>query len=266
MKLASPKLTDPFYDVGAASSIGERENQEDSLAHAVSGTGGELCVVLADGMGGHAAGEVASNIVVATMVDHIVENVFDRSLADDEIYDYLNDAAESANRRISAYARMHPESRGMGSTLVAIVVRGTRIFWASVGDSLLYLLEEDGLHRLNADHSMGRQFDEMVRMGIMTREKAETHPDRSMLTSALIGGEIAKIDLGHCEMADPARAALLVASDGLETLSLDEIRATLAQQGRQPSLEVSHSLLRAVESKNEEYQDNTTVAIVKQIT
>ena len=171
--------------------------------------------VVADGMGGHAAGEVASVITVET-----VRERFER----DQSVEGLRAAIESANRDIMANARENPDRFGMGTTVIAVGltrdhhgVSSPTLF--NVGDSRAYQLRDGALRQLSQDHSVA---EEWVRMGRLTPEEASVHPRRHQLTRTLGLDEVVDIDVTSIEALPGDR--LLLCSDGLSNeLTSDEL-------------------------------------------
>lgn len=215
---------------------GRRPYQEDSWALRTLPDGAVLAIV-ADGMGGHAGGAVASKLVVETFV-HAVETGH-----------ALGDALQAANAAVKAGAAGKAELRGMGSTLVAALAKGDAVRWVSVGDSPFYLVAGEGLERLNADHSFAPQIDAMVERGLITTEEAARHPGRHALREAVMGEPLQMIDEGSRALAP--EVTLLLCSDGVESLAHPEIAAAGAQSARR--------LLDAVLAVGNPHQDNVTI-------
>ena len=145
-------------------------------------------------MGGHAAGDIASKIVVTEVFSELKLQTGDPQALESRIGDVLRDAAIAANACLSEYASCKPASRGMGATLLAPILFHDRLYWISVGDSPLYLFRNGDLIRLNDDHSMAAEFDSLVAHGKMAAEEAADHPDRHCVTSVLTGAGIPRID------------------------------------------------------------------------
>jgi protein phosphatase len=191
-----------------------RESNQDQLL-----TAGDL-VAVADGMGGHRAGEVASRLAVDTL-----QAAFD----DDPTADGLVAAVLAANQAVWERSEAEPELRGMGTTIaaVALVADGgaKALAIVNVGDSRAYLLEQGGLRRLTSDHSL---VAELVRAGEITEDEARIHPHRNVLTRAL--GVAAEIE-PYVGRAAPVRGdRLLLCSDGLfNELDEAQIAAVLAE-------------------------------------
>jgi serine/threonine protein phosphatase PrpC len=137
----------------------------------------------------------------------------------------------------------------MGTTLVAVIVKGDAVLWISVGDSPLYLVEDNRLERLNADHSMVPQIEELVARGVLTADEAARHPARHTLREAVMGERLTLIDQGSRSLQPGGR--LLLCSDGIQSLA----DARIAEQAGQPV----QALIEAVLAVGAPGQDNVTV-------
>jgi len=215
---------------------GARPYQEDSWALRTL-SDGALLAVLADGMGGHAGGAVASRLAVGAFL-MAMENGGS-----------LQEALEAANRAIGEAAQRDVALANMGSTLVGAVVTDDEVRWISVGDSPFYLATIGALERLNADHSMVPQIDALVERGIITAEEAARHPGRHTLREAVMGQPLTLIDEGRRALSAGDR--LLVCSDGIETLD----HAGIARVAVGPV----QALIDAVLAVGAPAQDNVTV-------
>jgi serine/threonine protein phosphatase PrpC len=240
---------------------GSREIQEDSYGVVpraeFSGAPADLFLVVADGMGGHAAGEVASSLAVNTFAETFLESATACDAG------RLWDCLEEANRRIGReLAARGSAVDGMGTTLLAVLLRGASVRWMSVGDSPLYLVRGNRLQRLNRLHSQATELAEKVSAGLMTEEEARTDTSRHTLLSALIGDTIYDVD-------DPPPVdlvpgdVLIAATDGIETLTSAEIASVVASPHPADASTIAKGLLQAVESKQFPKQDNTTVVVVR---
>ncbi|SJZ45885.1 Serine/threonine protein phosphatase PrpC [Enhydrobacter aerosaccus] len=215
---------------------GGRPYQEDSWALRTLADGTVLAVV-ADGMGGHAGGAVASKL----LVDAVVGTV--------ERGGSLADGLSAGNEAIRQGSRGRPELEGMGSTLVAALVKDDEVRWISVGDSPFYLVSDGSVRRLNADHSMAPQIDALVARGMLTAEEAAAHPGRHTLREAVMGEPLKLIDQGSHRVASGAQ--LLLCSDGVQSIGADVIAASAAGPVRE--------LIAAVLAAGVAHQDNVTV-------
>lgn len=251
------------YDVATAQSLGGRERQEDALAVSCPQGAEFAFAILSDGMGGHAAGDLASRIIVAEIFAELT--LRGRGPLEDapELSALLADSVETANDSLRAQIDTFPDQNGMGGTVIAAALVDGGLQWVSVGDSVLYLLRDGAITRLNADHSMAPEIDLMVERGMMDAETARTHPHRNCLTSALTGQEIPEVDCPLRRMSLRAGDILLVASDGLQTLSDERIRE-LATSGRATdSREIAARLIAAVADDARPDQDNTSVVVIR---
>lgn len=166
--------------------------------------------VVADGMGGHNAGEFASRYAVETMVNTA------KNTEKTDMIGILTECVSNANASLWAYAGAHDEMRGMGTTLVAAVLDGRRLVTVNVGDSRLYVIG-DGIRQITEDHSL---VQEMVRMGEMDRESARTHPDRNIITRAV--GADRKVQTDVFETVLEPGDRILLCSDGLTNMVEDQ--------------------------------------------
>jgi protein phosphatase len=192
-----------------ASDVGQRRDaNEDSVF-----TSSRLLAV-ADGMGGHVAGEVASSAAIAAVTD------LDQRLADGDVdlAEALSETVTDAVRRLTALADEDPALQGMGTTMTAMLWSGTRFVVAHVGDSRAYRLREGELEQITRDHTV---VQELVDQGRITPEAAMTHPSRSVLTRALQSGGHADPDIFAVEAQAGDR--YLICSDGLTDVVPPEV-------------------------------------------
>ena len=201
--------------------------------------------VVADGLGGHEAGEVASSIAVETLRDHAPRRPDAKALAR---------AVKAANREVIRSAREGFGRQGMGTTMTAAIVEGARIVIAHVGDSRAYLLHEGTLSRVTEDHSM---VADMIRRGQLTEAEARYHPNRSVITRALGTDPNMLADTYELDAAPGDR--LLLCSDGLTSMLEDGLICEILEQYHAP--EVAARML--VDSANDAGgHDNVSVIVV----
>lgn len=235
--------------------LGARERQEDAfrvIQQDDRDPGADLLILLADGMGGHVGGDVASALVL-----DVFERQFIQISRLPKPQPRLIEAMDTANTALRERIAQEPALLGMGTTLIAAFKIGNRLHWLSVGDSLLYLFRDGALQRLNADHSVHGELLDLVQKGQMTRQEADSHPRRNALRSAVTGEKIALVDTGH--IALQAQDLFVLASDGIETLDEARIAALLSRLGDNNARAVSAALLAAVEAQQQPKQDNTTI-------
>jgi len=248
------------YDIAGDQIDGARDYQEDAflITHLSNEEENQQAlIVVADGMGGHAAGNVASNMAVQAFNKHVSSNypVTDASL----IPDILRTSVVKANDGLSETVKETAALAGMGCTMVGILLADGKLWWASVGDSHLYLIREGQLQKLNADHSYGGFLDRMAAEG----KNIEVDPSlsRNMLMSALTGGEIAEIDVSLEPYILQPNDSLIICSDGMDTLIREDI---VKQSGWAPDAkETTAALLKAVVDAERPRQDNTTVVNIR---
>lgn len=208
-----------------------------------------LLAVVADGMGGHNAGEVASALAAETL-----EAAFSGFGADPGRQ--LQQAVVAANSRIYTESDSNPERNGMGTTCTALLIQDSQAYSAHVGDSRLYLLRNGGMYLVTEDHS---QVFEMVKAGVLTLQEARRHPDKNVITRAL--GRQAQVEVAIWPQPMPVQAgdAFLLCSDGLcDVLEDDEMNTVASGHSAADACE---ELVRLAKSRNA--SDNITVAVIK---
>ncbi len=236
------------FQSAALSDVGRRRKaNEDSFAMAP-----ELGLYLvADGMGGHKAGQVASELAV----DSAVAAVGATDGAPVSLTQRLAESVSAANREIFAQARSCPELRGMGTTLVAALTGEGCIALAHVGDSRAYLIRGGGIRLLTQDHSV---VGDLVRSREITEQDARTHPHRHVLTRAL--GVRSTVEADFSELSTSAGDTFVLCSDGLTGRVQDHEIGKIVLTA--PSLE--DACKRLVGTANERGgEDNITVVIIR---
>lgn len=217
---------------------------------------GSLIAVLADGMGGHTGGALASRMVC----EHFLNTCATRN---GPVPERLLAALGAANDALARKVDDNPMLSGMGSTLIGVAFSGTDVEWVSVGDSPLLLYRRGEIALLNEDHSLAPELDRLVASGHLTAEEARHDPRRHMLRSAVTGDEIDLVDVSlkplHLEPED----YVILASDGLNTLDTSEVARIVAAYARDGADAVASALIRAVEQMREPHQDNATVVAVR---
>ncbi|WP_439542955.1 PP2C family protein-serine/threonine phosphatase [Hyphomicrobium sp.] len=246
----------------ARATIGTRSNQEDAFeiwpseAQAATSRGDGLLAVVADGMGGHAGGEIAGDLAARTFVSTFTGS-------NGALSERLQHGLEAGNDAIASHVQANAKLRGMGCTLIGAWVDRAGLSWVSVGDSLLLLFRAPEVLRLNADHSLGAYLDDQVRRNQIAPGEAQNNPYRNALRSALTGKALELVDL----QGEPYKLSsgdwIILASDGITTLDGDEI-GDIVYANREESPEVmAERLIAAVEDKQEPDQDNTTVVVLR---
>ena len=224
-----------------------RENNEDYLF--VDEERGIF--IVADGMGGHQAGDVASR-VATEVIGKVLRAFWEMGFS--QVEEEMKKAIQEANEKIYALAHINPDLEGMGTTVVAACLLPPLLYVAWVGDSRAYLIRDEGITLLTRDDSI---VEEYVRDGLITPEEARRHPHRHMLTQAL-GTDISlAIHTEKRELRE--KDCLLLCSDGLtEALEDEEIKKILSDTSPQDSCK------RMVEMANQrEGKDNLTAIIIR---
>jgi len=258
-------------EVGARTDVGRtRDHNEDTflvadLTHGTTefleagraevGPRGSLFLV-ADGMGGAAAGEIASAMAADTIFEHL-RGVWTAGLAQsgDEFTLRIREAVEVANERIHRYALEHPDSRGMGTTATVAGVFGPRLYLAQVGDSRAYLIRAGRVVQLTKDQSLMQR---LIDAGEMTEDQAAQSERRNIILQALGPDARIRVDVTYQDLA--AGDTLVICSDGLSgQVKRDEIGAVVADVG-----EVNAICDRLIELANERGgPDNITAVVVR---
>lgn len=230
---------------GALTSFGSRtdigclrDHNEDSLVVTPP------LFAVADGMGGHAAGEVASEIAVRVLSELAPEH------PDGEA---LGRAIEEANRGVIQAAREGRGRQGMGTTMTAAMLEGERLVIAQVGDSRAYLLHQGKLQQLTRDHSL---MADMIEAGQLTPEEARTHPQRSVITRAL--GSDAHLHPDIYEINVETGDRLLICSDGLSGMIFDDQIENTLRRVQDPQRCASQLVNEAIAAGG---HDNVTVIV-----
>jgi serine/threonine protein phosphatase PrpC len=219
--------------------------------------------VVADGMGGHVAGEIASRIVVQAIESYVAETVdsdpastwpqaFDVNLGVDG--NRLKGAFHIANQRLAKEVAGSQDLRGMATTASALIVNGSTAALAHVGDSRIYRWRNGAIERMTIDHSW---VEDQVRAGLLSANEARQHPWRNVVTRALSGGEDPEIDLQMLELS--AKDRLLLCSDGLSSVVPDARIAALLTAHAEPAAACDALVAEANDAGG---PDNVTALVV----
>ncbi|MFT5350113.1 MAG: formylglycine-generating enzyme required for sulfatase activity/serine [Gammaproteobacteria bacterium] len=244
------------YELAGSQIDGTRGYQEDAfLVTQLTDKEGNpaALVIVADGMGGHAAGNVASNMAVQAFNKHVSS-----CYPVDNIAEVLRESVHKANNSIKETVAETPALSGMGCTMVVALLQGNKMYWASVGDSHIYLIRNKELIKKNDDHSYGGFLDRMAAAG--TPVDQEEGLSRNMLMSAIMGEDINEIDVPEEGFEVQAGDRLLVCSDGMDTLSAGKI--IQYSEWSASTKECADALMQAVEDVGMPKQDNTTAVVI----
>jgi protein phosphatase len=231
-----------------------------SQAAAYEARGRGQVLLVADGMGGHAAGEVASALSVEVVEAFVVELLrrFSHLRPADEhgVISDLREAVGRADARIFEEVGRHPEFAGMGTTLTLAFVSGRRLFVMHAGDSRCYLFRGGQLHRLTEDHTM---VAEMVGRGLLSPEEARSHPYRHVVTNVL-GGDHAGVSVEVRRADLETGDVVLLCSDGLTDMLDDGRIATVLAAEVEPQTACERLVAEANEAGG---KDNVTAVVAR---
>ena len=204
--------------------------------------------IVADGMGGHLAGEYASETAVKTVLENVRQKLDDRPIS------ILESAIKAANSKVYTEAQTDPKKRGMGTTMVAATVDRGRLYVANVGDSRLYAVSNGRLQQVTRDHSV---VEELVRSGGISKELASKHKDKHKITRAVGAEPEVKVDFFDVALDDIS--TVLMCTDGLTNMVDDAtIEDILLSEDK-----VKQKVERLVNTANENGgTDNITVVII----
>ena len=200
-----------------------RDHNEDSVT-IVRNEEGDYLMAIADGMGGHSAGEVASSIAIGYLGRHFQESF--RHMSKVDAVNWIRDAVNEINQLIFQHERTHPESKGMGTTLVMAVLTKEFLLFGNVGDSSGFVMKDQNLHKVTYDHTL---VNLLVSAGELTREEASVHPKKNVLMKALGAAQEVDVDIFDCDMDI---SEILLSSDGLTgMLDREGIEKVLLSEG-----------------------------------
>lgn len=205
--------------------------------------------IVADGMGGHKAGEYASKTAVETMTACIRDN------DSGPVAGVIKKAIGEANKKILKESIIDIEKEGMGTTIVAATIQDDKLIAANVGDSRLYIVNERSIRQITLDHSL---VEEMVRSGRIARSEAKNHPDKNKITRAV--GVFPKVDADFFEVTIVPGDMILLCTDGLTNMVEDEeIRRIILSQR-----DIAEKTMMLIETANKNGgMDNITALLIE---
>ncbi len=220
-------------------------NQDSCFVGAIPGKG--YLAAVADGMGGHMAGEVASRIAV-----DVLRAELGRSRAHPPVA--LARAAQTANTEVFGYAQQHPDHLGMGTTMTVLYIDDQVALIGHVGDSRAYLLRDGEIRQLTADHSW---VADRVRQGLLTTDEARRHKWRNVITNALGANSGFRLEISHFQARDGDR--VLLCSDGVSMLMPEPLLQQIASHGT--PAEAAERLVAVANERGS--PDNVTAVVVE---
>jgi len=227
-----------------------RERNEDSVI-IVENAAGEVLMCVADGMGGHKDGEVASSIAI-THISKRFKEISSVGNKDDAV-NWIQSTVSEANAQIFKYVAEHPESKGMGTTVVLAILTSTFLMFGNIGDSSGYVIKNKKLHKVTIDHTL---VNLLVKSGELTEEEAKEHPRKNVLMKALGATTTVDIDIFNVELGVDG---VMLCSDGLTNM-LTETQITKVLNADNSIEEKLNKLI--FKCNNRGGNDNISVALL----
>jgi protein phosphatase len=228
-----------------------REHNEDNVI-ILHNDKDEYVLAVADGMGGHRAGEVASAIVINCLTEefYALDTLGDKDAA----IDFLRDIVTSMNNKIFEYTKENPDSKGMGTTFVCAIKTKDYLLYGNVGDSSGYVIKNKKMHKVTKDHTL---VNLLVSTGKLTEEEAKFHPRKNVLMRALGANNPIEIDIFDVENV---ATDVLLCSDGLTNMLTDDQIEKVLAEGKNAE-EIVDKLIRKANARGG--KDNISVAYLK---
>lgn len=226
-----------------------RDHNEDSVT-IITNSSNETLLAIADGMGGHKAGEVASNIAIKYLEDTFLTK--NASLSKEEAIEYLQTAAAKINVSLFNYSEQFPESKGLGTTLVMALVTKEYILMGNIGDSAGYVLKNDKLYKVTEDHTL---VDLLVQSGALKKEDEYYRSNKNILMKVLGASTEVNIDVFDVDTKD--LKGIFLCSDGLTNMvTKDQINQVLINDES-----IEEQVIRLIrKSNNRGGKDNISIA------
>lgn len=200
-----------------------RDHNEDSVI-ILSNDEGSVLMAVADGMGGHRAGEVASSIAISSLSKRFSETFFKMNKA--SAVEWIKESVNEINSLIFKHTEENPDSKGMGTTLVLSIITNEYILFGNIGDSSGFVMKDSKIHKVTKDHTL---VNLLLDAGELTLEEARNHPKKNILMNALGINDPIEIDIFDCNLDIEE---ILLCSDGLTTMiSSEQIEKVLNGDG-----------------------------------
>lgn len=234
----------------AITDVGRQRNMNQDYVYSTAKPVGNLpnlCIV-ADGMGGHKAGDLASKFSVNTFIDCVSNSKSSKPIA------IISDAIQYTNEKLLELAATSPDYSGMGTTFVVLTIYGKSAYIANIGDSRLYVMERE-FRQVTRDHSL---VEEMVQLGTINRNEARTHEQKNVITRAMGGMENVMADFFEVELEENSQ--ILMCSDGLTNMVPDsDIEKIMSS-----NMDISKKAETLVEmANNNGGKDNISVIVIE---
>lgn len=225
-----------------------RDHNEDSVT-IVKNVNDEILMAVADGMGGHRGGEIASSIAINVITKRFSQ--MKKSGTKEELIAWIRKIISEANMEIYKYTKEHPESDGMGTTVVLAILTKKVLLFGNIGDSSGFVIKNKKLHKITMDHTL---VNLLVRSGELTEEEAKNNPRKNILMRAL--GAVTDVEMDVFDVTDDVEGVFLC-SDGLTNmLTQEQIMKVLNEEHTGP--EKLQKLI--IKSNNRGGTDNISIA------
>lgn len=239
-----------IYSYGTDIGLVRGSNQDSVAVHIFSEDTGLF--IVADGMGGHRGGKMASSIAVDTILQFFVSG-FSEDLNSEKIKELLCNSIKEANSRVFKQSLDNPELDGMGTTVVAFLVKQNTLYTASVGDSRAYVCKDTRIFQITEDHSL---VADLLRRGVIKSEEAKTHPQKNVITRAVGTESLVAVDIFETNL--DGGSVVVACTDGLHGLLSDEEIAGVVSVNTEDSAQMLISM-----ANDKGGYDNITVVAVK---
>lgn len=258
--VSSPK----FFSVGSSINVGKRKSQQDSIALSNNDydnpcTSNTVYGVLSDGMGGMQGGEKASSICTTRMMQ-----LFQQVDLNDFPY-YIEKCLDLIDQEIADLKNESENPLGAGATMISFIIVDNMLYWSSVGDSHLYVINKNGITQLNRDHNYMLKLMAKVKDGEITLEQALQNKQKDALISFMGMNGLDLIDLSEEPVAIESGDVVLACSDGLYRMISDIEIENMVRSGIKDIPLLANILVNKVLEKQYKYQDNISVVLVKKI-
>ena len=225
-----------------------RDHNEDSVI-IVRNMNNEYLMAVADGMGGHSAGEIASSIAISYLAKHFNDTFIKMSKQD--AVKWIRQSVSEINSLIFRYVEDNPESKGMGTTLVLSILTKDYLLFGNIGDSSGFVVKDNKIHKVTYDHTL---VNLLLTAGELTKEEALCHPKKNVLMKALGANDPIDIDIFDCDMAV---SSILLSSDGLTNM-LDEEQV---EKVLNSDIEIEDKVIKLIrKANNRGGTDNISIA------
>ncbi len=230
-----------------------RDHNEDSVI-IVKNHNNEILLAVADGMGGHRGGEIASSIVISNIGKEFKE--LGKLGSKEDAILWIKNVVSEANVQIYKYTEENPESQGMGTTIVLAVLTNDYLLFGNIGDSSGYVYKDGAIHKITNDHTL---VNLLLKSGEITEEEAKDHPRKNVLMKALGATTTVEMDIFDVETDVEG---IFLCSDGMTNMLDDEQIAKVLNEDSTPEEKVNKLIIKA---NNRGGTDNISVAFLKKV-